>query len=463
MSTIAAASPTVNHLYELKTKLKATWMAGNYDLFSRYMEPDARIFYNRIGVQPKQHLLDVACGAGQLALIAVRAGAHVTGCDISTNWIERARERAALENLCARFDEADAESLPYANGQFDVVTSLFGAMFAPQPELVASEMMRVCRPGGKIVMANWTAQGFVGQMFKLIAKYIAPNGMPSPLLWGDEAVVRERFGHSTTDMHFAYRFNQFEYPFPPETVVEFFRENYGPMKRAFETLTPHKQEGLKAELVSLWASNNRAEGNGTLVDAEYLEVTAHCIDATTEISVGRQQQPNRRAAMLADRIEEGAARLEEFVTHLTDKEWNTPLVEGGKPGRSVGVIVHHVANMYPIEIEAAKVIAAGNPITHITWEVVSDINGKHAAEQADVSKSDAIMLLRKNSKEAADAVRNMTDTEMDRAAPFSLSYGAPVTAQFVIEDHAMRHSWHHLARIRKALGHKVQNPSSLLQ
>ncbi len=463
MSTIAAASPTVNHLYELKTKLKATWMAGNYDLFSRYMEPDARIFYNRIGVQPKQQLLDVACGAGQLALIAARAGARVTGCDISTNWIERARERAKLEDLCARFDEADAESLPYADGQFDVVTSLFGAMFAPQPELVASEMMRVCRPGGKVVMANWTAQGFVGRMFKLIAKYIAPSGMPSPLLWGDEAVVRERFGLSATNLRFTYRFNQFEYPFPPETVVEFFRENYGPMKRAFASLAPDQQAELRAELVSLWASNNRAEGNGTLVDAEYLEVTAYCSDTTTGISTGRQMQPSHRAAMLADRIEEGAARLEEFATHLTDTEWNKPVVEGGKPGRTVGVIIHHVANMYPIEIEAAKVIAGGKPITHISWEVVSEINGKHAAEQMSASKTDAIMLLRKNSKEAADTVRNMTDAELDRAAPFSLSYGAPVTAQFVIEDHAMRHSWHHIARIRKALGHKVQNPSSLLQ
>src|SRR5579862_5686892 len=193
MSTNAAASPTVNAMHQLKAGLKTTWMTGNYDVFSRYMEPDAQLFFRRIGVEGRQQFLDVGCGAGQLALIAARAGARVTGCDISTNWLDRARERATLERLNIRFEEGDAEALPYADGQFDVVASLIGAMFAPRPELVATELVRVCRPGGKIAMANWTGHGFVGRMFKLIAKYIAPNGIPSPLLWGDETVVRQRF------------------------------------------------------------------------------------------------------------------------------------------------------------------------------------------------------------------------------------------------------------------------------
>ncbi len=465
MSTIAAASPTTKDISQLKAGLKATWMAGNYAVFSRYMEPDAQIFFRRIGVQPGQQLLDVGCGAGQLALVAARAGARVTGCDISTNWLERARQRAALERLDVRFEEADAEALPYADGQFDVVTSLIGAMFAPQPNLVASELARVCRPGGTIAMANWTAQGFVGQMFKLISKYITPSGMPSPLLWGDEAVVRERFNKGILNVRCTPRFYQLEYPFPPETVVDFFRENYGPMSRAFASLDAQQQAELKAELVSLWKNNNRTEGNGTLVDAEYLEVIAHRGGVATEISTGRLSKlkhSSRRAEVLADRIEEGAARLEEFAHRLTDSEWNMQVIEGGRPGRTVGVVIDHVATVYPIEIELAQAIANGKTITHITWDAVNYLNGKHSTEKANPTKSETLELLRKNSAEAAAAVRNMTDAELDRAAPFSLSYGAPITAQFVIEDHALRHSWHHLASIRKAVGQKGINPSSLL-
>jgi SAM-dependent methyltransferase len=448
---------------QLKAGLKTTWMTGNYDVFSRYMEPDAQIFYRRIGVERGQQFLDVGCGAGQLALIAARAGARATGCDISTNWLERARERATLEGLNVRFEEGDAEALPYKDGQFDVVSSLIGAMFAPQPDLVAAEMLRVCRPGGKIAMANWTAHGFVGQMFKLIAKYIAPNGMPSPLLWGDEATVRQRFSKGVLNVHCALRYYQFEYPFPPETVVDFFRENYGPMSRAFASLNNEDQAELKGELVALWKSNNRAEGNGTLVDAEYLEVLVRRGGETTEITdgrIGKHPHPGHRAEMLADRIEEGAARLEEFAMHLTDQEWSTPVVEGGKAGRTVGTVIHHVATVYPIEIELAKAIAGGNPVTKVTWNAVNQMNGKHAAEQVGPSRVETLMLLRKNSKEAADIVRDMSDAELDRAAPFSLSYGAPVTAQFVIEDHALRHSWHHLARIRKAVGNTRLTPSS---
>jgi SAM-dependent methyltransferase len=450
---------------QLKTRLKATWMAGNYDVFSRYMESDAKLFFRRIGVQPGQRFLDVGCGAGQLALVAARAGAQVTGCDISTNWLERARQRAALEGLNVRFEEGDAEALPYTDGHFDVVASLIGAMFAPQPDLVASELVRVCRPGGTIAMANWTARGFVGQMFKLISKYIAPNGMPSPLLWGDETAVRERLHSGTSKLRCTSRFYQLEYPFPPETVVEFFRENYGPMTRAFASLDPGQQAQLKAELVSLWAGANRAEGNGTLVDAEYLEVIGQRSESATDISLGRfgkSKHSIRRADSLADRIEEGAARLEDFAQALTEAEWNTCVMESGKPGRTVGVIVHHVATVYPIEVELAQAIAAGNAVTHVTWGAVNHMNGEHALQKANPSKSETLDLLRKNSTAAAAMVRNFTDADLDRAAPFSLSYGAPVTAQFVIEDHALRHSWHHLAAIRKAVGQTGLNPTSPL-
>lgn len=160
----------------------------------------------------------------------------------------------------------------------------------------------------------------------------------------------------------------------------------------------------------------------------------------------------RRAELLADRIEEGAAGLAAFVGKLSEAEWRTPLSNGGTDRRPIGVIVHHVASVYPIEIELARTIAGGQAVTNVTWKVVAELNARHARDQADVSKAVTLELLRKNSREAAAAVRKFTDDGLDRAAPFSLSYGAPVTAQFVIEDHALRHIWHHLARIRMALG-----------
>jgi hypothetical protein len=159
----------------------------------------------------------------------------------------------------------------------------------------------------------------------------------------------------------------------------------------------------------------------------------------------------RRAESLADRIEEGAAGLADFAEGLSEEEWRTP-VTSGNDRRPVGVLVHHVAFMYPIEIDVVRAVASGKAVTDVTWDAVAGINAKHATDQADVTKAAALELLRKNSREAAAAVRALTDDELDQAAPFSLSFGAPVTSQFVIEDHPLRHAWHHLARIRTALG-----------
>ena len=438
MSAILKNTPTGDELDQLKARLKSTWMTGDYDLFSRFMEKDAELFFRRLAVESGTRLLDVGCGSGQLALIAARAGAKVTGCDIATNWIQSARDRAAAEGLDATFEEGDAEALPYENAQFDVVTSLIGAMFAPRPELVARELTRVCRPGGTIAMANWTPGGFVGQMFKTISKHIAPSGMPSPVLWGDPDTVRERFREGVGDLEFALRMYHFEYPFPPGVVVDFFRTNYGPMNRAFASLDAKGQEQLRNELVSLWSIHNKSEGNTTLVDGEYLEVIA-------------TRKGSLRAQLLADRIEEGANELAAFAEGLSDEEWNTP-ISVGNDARTVGVIVHHVASMYPVEIDAARSIAGGQAVTEVTWDVVAQFNAKHAEEHAGVTKPAAMESLRRNSREASAAVRKFTDDELDCAAPFSLSYGAPVTSQFVIEDHALRHSWHHLWRIRRSLG-----------
>jgi len=266
------ASAITPEVESLKTRLKKIWMAGDYDRFSRYMEGDARDFYERLNVAPGCQLLDVGCGSGQLALIAAKDGLEVTGVDIASNLVERARTRAQAEGLRARFEEADAEALPFEDASFDVVVSLIGAMFAPRPELVAKELLRVCNPGGTIAMANWTPQGFVGQMFKTIAKFIAPSGMPSPVLWGDEATVRERLGKGLSELNLVKRHYTFSYPFPPSEVVEFFRLYYGPTNEAFASLDAGGRESLRRELETLWSSHNRTGRGCTTVFAEYLEV-----------------------------------------------------------------------------------------------------------------------------------------------------------------------------------------------
>lgn len=158
---------------------------------------------------------------------------------------------------------------------------------------------------------------------------------------------------------------------------------------------------------------------------------------------------SRRADALAARIQAGATALAAFAETLSDEDWRLPL--SGTDRRPIGVVIHHVATVYPIEVGLARKIASGEPIIDVTWELLAELNGQHANEYADVIKEVALALLARNSSEAATAVRAFTDEELDTAAPFSLAFGAPMTAQFVIEDHALRHSWHHLSRMESAL------------
>ncbi len=158
---------------------------------------------------------------------------------------------------------------------------------------------------------------------------------------------------------------------------------------------------------------------------------------------------SKRTEALATRLEQGASSLVDFANSLTDAEWQTPVP---RDGRKIGVIVHHVGNMYPIEIQLAQKLAAGEPIAGVTWDAVADINAKHAKEKDGVTKKEAIDFVRTNSAAAAAAIRALSDEELDRAAPVSLNFDAPLTCQFFLEDHAVRHSYHHLARARTALG-----------
>lgn len=265
---------TTPEMQSLKSRLKTTWMSGDYGHFATYLEPGALEFLERLNVQPGTRMLDVGCGAGQLAIPAARAGIHVTGVDIAPNLIEQARARASAENLAAQFDEGDAEMLPYPDAKFDVVVSLIGAMFAPRADRVAAELLRVCRPGGRIVMANWTPGGHVGQMFKIIGKYVPPSPlMDSPLKWGDEATVQSRFRTGAKSIVATKRLYSMRYPFPPPEVVEFFGSYYGPTVRAMASLDAAGQANLRRELVELWTANNSArDAAATHVDAEFLEI-----------------------------------------------------------------------------------------------------------------------------------------------------------------------------------------------
>lgn len=259
----------------LKTRLKATWMSGDYGHFATYLEPGALEFLSRIPLQPGMRILDVACGAGQISIPAARAGAKVTGIDIAPNLIEQARARAQAENLDAHFEEGDAEMLPYPDSSFELVISLIGAMFAPRPDLVAAELKRVCRPGGKIIMGNWTPTGFVGQMFKAHGKHVPPPAiMPPPVKWGDEETVHERFKDGISHLKLNRRLYPFRYPFPPAQVVEFFRTYYGPSHKAFAALDPEKQAALRQDLETLWTEHSSATDGTTSLEAEYLEVIA---------------------------------------------------------------------------------------------------------------------------------------------------------------------------------------------
>jgi ubiquinone/menaquinone biosynthesis C-methylase UbiE len=268
----------------LKTRLKATWALGDYGVFAKYLERGALEFFDRLDIQPGIRLLDVACDAGQLAIPAARKGIQVTGLDLAANLVQQARARAVEQGLTIQLDEGDAANLPYPDASFDVVMSLIGSMFAPRPELVAAEMTRVCRPGGRIVMGNWTPDGHVGQMFKVIAKHVSPPPAPSPLLWGDERTCRQRLGTGVNDLTITRYMYPFEYPFPPDKVVDVFVEYYGPTNRAYASLNSDGRKALRDDLTALWIRNNTATGGTTQVAAEYIEVigTRHRLETATK-------------------------------------------------------------------------------------------------------------------------------------------------------------------------------------
>jgi ubiquinone/menaquinone biosynthesis C-methylase UbiE len=262
-------------LAQLKSNLKSMWMAGDFGQIANYGVHAGVDFIGRTPIKKGDRVLDVACGTGNVSLPAARAGAAVTGVDIAPNLLEQARKRASAENLNIRFDEGDAEDLPYRDAEFDIVVTMFGAMFAPRPEKTAAELIRVCRPGGLIAMGNWTPQGFVGKSFQLTAKMVPPPpGIVPPVLWGDEATVRQRFSSGISKLTLTRHSVNFEYPFDPKEVVALFRQYFGPTQATFARLDKAGQDSLASQLEKIWIENNQATDGTTKVEAEYLDVRA---------------------------------------------------------------------------------------------------------------------------------------------------------------------------------------------
>ena len=268
-------APLADEPDPLTARVRATWTSGDFGRIARGYELGAAQFITRLGLEPGERVLDVGTGTGNLAIPAARTGAVVTGVDIAPNLLTQAKTRAAAESLVARFDVGDAEALPYGDDEFDTAVSMFGAMFAARPERAASELLRVVRPGGRIVMANWTPTSFIGEMLKATSRYAPPAaGVPSPLLWGTEQAVRERFGTGISALLMTRRIITFEFPLDPAGVVNEFIQWYGPTLRAFASLDESNKAALRHDLETLWSEHNRADDGTTRVQSEYLEVVA---------------------------------------------------------------------------------------------------------------------------------------------------------------------------------------------
>jgi SAM-dependent methyltransferase len=264
---------------QMKDSMCAPWIAGDFGAIAREIgAPEAEGFVAHMGLEPGARVLDIACGTGNVTIPLARRGAVVTGLDMVPHLLEEARARAAREGLPIRFDEGFAEALPYSDGSFDVLVSMFGIMFSPLPATVASEMARVLRPGGRLALANWTPSGFGGKMGAIAGRYLPPppQGTISPFLWGEEATVRARLKPGFDAVETSVVAVRWELQRSAAGAAEFFTKNAGPIQLALGRLDAPKQAALLHDLEQLWIDNNLVT-NGedhTLISNEYLEALA---------------------------------------------------------------------------------------------------------------------------------------------------------------------------------------------
>jgi ubiquinone/menaquinone biosynthesis C-methylase UbiE len=261
-------------LHEIKEKQQKTWASGNYAVIGNQLVIMGERLCEAVDVRSGQKVLDVATGSGNTAISATRRYCDVTGIDYVPDLIWQAKERAGAERLEITFEVGDAEGLPYPDASFDVVLSTLGVMFAPDQEKAAGELLRVCKPGGKIGLANWTPDGFIGNMFGTVGKHLPPPpGIEPPPLWGTQERLEELFGEGVSSLHTTRRSYAFRY-LSAEHFVETFRNYYGPVHKAFESLDAAGQEALARDLEEL-LHNWNTSGDATVVaPSDYLEAVA---------------------------------------------------------------------------------------------------------------------------------------------------------------------------------------------
>jgi ubiquinone/menaquinone biosynthesis C-methylase UbiE len=265
----AASQP---ELAAIKVRQKAAWSSGDYAVVGTTLQIVGEELCEALDLTAGTKVLDVAAGNGMVSLAAARRWCEVVSTDYVASLLERGRARALAEGLPIEFREADAEALPFADSSFDAVVSTFGVMFTPNQDKAAAELLRVCKSGGQIGLTNWTPDGFIGQMFKTLGKYLPPPAAAkSPLAWGTRSRLSEMFGSAasrikTESRHFNFRYRSAEH------FIEVFRTYYGPMLKAFSALETRQQNDLEKELLSLIARMNRAGDETMVVPSEYLEV-----------------------------------------------------------------------------------------------------------------------------------------------------------------------------------------------
>ena len=268
---VQTAIPATIDLAAIKARQQVAWGSGDYALIGTTLQIVGEMLCEAVDLRSNQHVLDVAAGNGNATLAAARRFAEVVSTDYVASLLARGRERAAAARLPVTFQEADAENLPFPAGSFDVVLSTFGVMFTPNQEQAASELLRVCRPGGKIGLANWTPEGFIGTLFRTIGKYVPPApGVKSPVLWGTKAHLHALFGAKATvaaeQKNFVFRYGS------PKHWVETFRDYYGPVHKAFAAIDPNARKALEADLYALLDELNVAKDGTLVVPSAYLEV-----------------------------------------------------------------------------------------------------------------------------------------------------------------------------------------------
>ncbi|GAB4169438.1 MAG: class I SAM-dependent methyltransferase [Rhodocyclaceae bacterium] len=272
MTAVAFASPPAANLAAVKMRQQLAWSAGDYAVIGTTLQIVGESLCEALDLHAGERVLDVAAGNGNATLAAARRWCDVVSTDYVPALLERGRARASAEGLPVRFEQADAENLPYPDHSFDVVLSTFGVMFTPDQDKAAAEMARACKPGGRIGLANWTPASFVGELFKTMGKYAPPPaGVKPPALWGTEARLREIFCERLDSMAIEHRDFVFRYQSAAHWL-EVFRTFYGPMHKAFGALDAARQDALAADLIALAEKFNRATDGTLVAPSGYIEV-----------------------------------------------------------------------------------------------------------------------------------------------------------------------------------------------